>query len=463
MTQYQNGLFIFRRDLRIQDNNTLGLMSKQCKNIYTIFIFTPEQTTDKNKYKSNNCLQFMFGSLHDLNKNLNQYGGKLHYFYGSNEEIIKNIINQINIDLVGFNMDVTPYSIKRDKKIITLCKKHKINIIAENDYYLHKMGVVKTNSGTPYQKYTPYYNTAVKIPFDNIINIKPSIIPFTNANLSHTVSIDYIQQQLLPKLNPSILFNGGRQEGLKVLKNTISQQKNYANTRNDLSKTTSRLSAHIKFGCLSIREVYNAMKSNTEFIKQLYWRDFYANILFHFPKVYGHAMKTQYDKIKWNNNKKWFDAWCNGITGFPIVDAGMRELNTTGFCHNRSRMIVMSFLIKTMLIDWKKGEQYFATKLIDYDPASNNGNIQWVAGSGADSQMYNRIFNPWTQGMNYDTNCDYIKKWIPELKNIPNKDIHHWNVEYLKYNSKINYPKPILDYSSQRNKTLETYKNAIFS
>jgi deoxyribodipyrimidine photo-lyase len=184
-------------------------------------------------------------------------------------------------------------------------------------------------------------------------------------------------------------------------------------------------------------------------------------ILYSFPQVLGHALKPKYDKIKWHHNSSWFKAWCDGETGFPVVDAGMRQLNTTGYMENRSRLIVMSFLIKTLLIDWKHGEKYFATKLTDYDPASNNGNIQWVMGGGADSQPFFRIFNPWSQQEEHDNSCEYIKKWIPELTLLEPKIIHNWETEWKNYKD-IKYPKPICDYSEQKDKCLKMYREALY-
>jgi deoxyribodipyrimidine photo-lyase len=234
--------------------------------------------------------------------------------------------------------------------------------------------------------------------------------------------------------------------------------KNYPRTHNDLSHSTSELSAFIKFGCVSIREVYKTFRSKHDFIRQLFWRDFYANILYSFPYVLGSAMKKNYNKVHWHHNSNWFKKWCDGETGYPVVDAGMRQMNQTGYMHNRARLIVSSFLVKTLLISWEEGEKYFAQKLVDYDPASNNGNWQWTAGSGADSQPYFRIFNPWEQGKNYDPNCEYIKKWVPELKDVPNKDILNWEDTHSEYKD-VKYPKPIVDYKKQKEIALKMYSS----
>ena len=230
---------------------------------------------------------------------------------------------------------------------------------------------------------------------------------------------------------------------------------------NDLNKHTSELSASIKFGCISIREMYYALRSKTALIRQLYWRDFYANVMYEFPRVLGHSLKPKYDKINWHHNSNWFNAWKKGETGYPIVDAGMRQMNTTGYMHNRARLIVASFLVKTLLIDWREGEEYFAQTLTDYDVANNNGNWQWIASSGADSQQFYRIFNPWLQGENFDKDCEYIKKWVPELSTLDPKIIHNWETEWVNHKD-IKYPKPICNYSQQKEKVLKMYKDALY-
>ena len=260
-------------------------------------------------------------------------------------------------------------------------------------------------------------------------------------------------------INKKNNVNGGRKEALKILKN-INSFSNYEKTRDVLSKNTTHLSAYLKFGCISIREVYHVVKNkfgiNDDIIKQLLWRDFYYHVGNEYT-IWGKSMKEKYNKIKWLYNKKHFNKWKNAMTGFPIVDAAMRQLNETGFMHNRGRLIVASFLIKNLQIDWLWGEKYFATQLIDYDPLVNNGNWQWVAGTGTDSQPYFRIFNPWSQSEKHDKDCIYIKKWIPELKNVDNKDIHKWYKTYKNYPN-IKYPTPIIDYKKSREKTIDMYQ-----
>ena len=457
---YENGLFIFRRDLRIIDNNGLNLINSCCKKVYTIFIFTPEQVTSKNKFKSDNAVQFMIESLKDLAHNISQNGGQLYTFFGYNESVIAECIKTWDINVVCYNIDYSPYARERDAAIVKLCEKMKTYVMYSYDYYLLEPEMVVNGSGDTYQKFTPFYQEALKKKVDEPAKMRKMNFSSSSKNPGHSITLENALKKFVGKLNPDILVNGGRPEAIKALKSALKSQAHYHKTHNDLANPTSQLSAYLKFGCISIREAYKAFKSIKDLIRQLFWRDFYANILFAYPRVLGHALKPNYDKIRWHHNEKWFQAWTKGETGFPVVDAGMRQLNSTGYMHNRARLIVASFLIKTLLISWEKGEQYFASKLTDYDPASNNGNWQWTASTGADSQPFFRIFNPMEQGKNYDPECVYIKKWVPELKNVPVKDILKWDTEWTN-NKEAGYFKPICDYKEQKELALKMYK-AIF-
>lgn len=462
--QFENGLFIFRRDFRIVDNNGLNLLNEKCKNIYTVFIFTPEQVGSNNEYKSDNSLQFMIESLQDLEKKIKIAGGHLYTFYGDNEKVITNCISKFNIDVVCYNIDYSPYAKERDAKIVNLCEKMQTYVMYDYDYYLHTPDQIVSGIGKPYVKFTPYYEAALKIKVDQpnqmrILRLTSLKNKKIQTHLTSEISLDKAMNKFT-KINSDILVRGGRDEAIRLLRKAITSQKHYSKTHNHLSENTSLLSAYIKFGCLSIREIYKSFRHNRDFIRQLFWRDFYGQILYNNPKVLGYAMKPSYSKIKWHHNEKWLNAWKNGITGFPIVDAGMRQLNTTGYCHNRARLIVASFLIKTLLIDWRKGEKIFAEKLTDYDPASNNGNWQWCASTGADSQPYFRIFNPWLQQEEHDPDCEYIKKWVPELAELEPKIIHTWYKEWGSH-KEVKYNKPICNYEEQKEKALQMYK-AIF-
>jgi deoxyribodipyrimidine photo-lyase len=450
--EYENGIFLFHRDLRIQDNIGLIQTIKKCKSIYAVFIFTPEQVGSANPYKSNNSVQFMIESLQDLNEQTHK---KLNVFYGNTNKVMKECIKKWNIQYVCFNKDYTPYAIERDDSLSQLCEKMNVKCEMTLDYYMYEPGSIHNSTGQTYQKFTPYYNT--------VKSIKPQLPQsvhtpsFVSSNIpNYSISLQEAMTKFT-KINKNILSQGGRSAGLKVLDSALKTQKHYSKTRDILSIHTSLLSPYIKFGCVSIREVFHKFRTIKDLTRQLIWREFYMNILYSHPHVLGHAMKPNYNKIRWRTNARYLHAWKTGNTGFPIVDAGMRQLNTTGYMHNRARLIVASFLTKTLLIDWREGEQYFAQKLVDYDPASNNGNWQWIASTGADSQPYFRIFNPYNQSAEVDEDAIYIKTWIPELKDIPAKEIHNWDKYHTEY--KIHYPAPIVDYSLQKEKAIEMYSS----
>ena len=445
-------IFIFRRSFRLSDNIGLINALKNSKKVLPIFIFTPEQIK-KNTYKSNNAIQFMIESLNELNKDLKEKKSKLYFFYGKQHKIISKINKEIKIDSVYVNRDYTPYAIKRDKKIKKTCEKNNIKFFEFEDILLRPVGSIKSNDNV-YLKFTPYFRACAKIRVN-----KPIKNLYSNY-FKKKIKCEYKKDiNNFYKFNEHILIRGGRKEALLKL-NKINNFKKYTDKRNILSISTTHLSAYINFGCISIREVYHKFKkklqNNNQLISQLHWRDFYYNICFFHPHVIGKSLKSKYDDIEWDNNSNLFNKWKEGKTGYPVVDACMRELNTTGYMHNRGRLIVASFLVKILLVDWRKGEKYFATQLTDYDVSVNNGNWQWVSGSGADSQPYFRIFNPWLQSKKFDENCEYIKKWIPELSEVKNNDIHKWDLKYNLYN-KV-YIKPIVNYKEKRLNTLKIYK-----
>jgi deoxyribodipyrimidine photo-lyase len=451
----ENGLFLFHRDLRIVDNTGLLALHAICERIYPVFIFTPEQVGKSNSFKSDNAIEFMIQSLGDLSEDIRKQGGRLLFFYGETNMILKNLIKELDIQVIGFNLDYSPYAVDRDKSVMDLCKDEGIALHCRHDYYLHTPGTIMNGSGEPYQKFTPFYNAFPRSSIHSPVREKQ--IHFVNKNiqsLRHQVKLEDMVKYENPRLN----VGGGRKNAIQQLAIAKKNIANYPKTHNLLNHKTSELSAYIKFGCISIREVYDKFKSNREFTRQLIWREFYANILYCFPRVLGAALKPSYNKVRWQSNSAWFKKWCDGQTGYPIVDAGMRQLNATGYMHNRARLITASFLVKTLLISWEKGEQYFAQKLVDYDPASNNGNWQWTAGSGADSQPYFRIFNPWEQTRNYDPECIYIYKWVPELKGVPIEAILSWESSWEEY-KKTDYPKPMVDYKTQKELALKMYRS----
>jgi deoxyribodipyrimidine photo-lyase len=455
-----NGLFVFHRDFRIIDNISLNKLNEICDNIYVVFIFTPEQVTNKNHYKSDNSIQFMIESLKELESDIKSKGGKLIIQYGNSKSVLKKLIEKLDINIVATNRDYTPFAKEREKEYIDVCKSKNIEYVSLNDYYLYEPGsIIVKSTGKAYTKYTPFYEKVSKIGYNKPSKYKK--INFSKSKYSGEYSLHLAEKELI-KVNSEILVKGGRRAALKIL-SKINVFKNYSKERNSLTYSTTELSAYIKFGCVSVREVAEKFRQNNALFRQLIWREFYMQILNDYPYVLKGPLKEQYKGISWSKSIKNLDAWKNGETGFPIVDAAMRQMNTTGYMHNRGRLIVASFLIKTLLINWQEGEKYFATMLTDYDPASNNGNWQWVASTGADSQPYFRIFNPWSQSEEHDPDCEYIKEWIPELKNVENSHIHKWYEYYQEYlkDNKIRYFKPIVDYKLQREKAIEMYKKAL--
>lgn len=444
------GIFLFRRDLRVYDNLGLYHCLNDCDYVYPLFVVHPEQVVH-NPYKSLRSILCMFESLEDLNIQLKN---TLHIVYS--DSIYSTICSFPNITDVYFNIDFTPYSKKRDTDLCSLLKKNNYNVHCYDDLYLLPISKLEKQ----YVKFTPFYNY-----YCNKYKIqKPKELKHLKHQLKVYPSNKFDIHDIKKKINLKPvhkLLCGGRSEGLKQLKNY--NWKSYNSTRNHLTIPTSQLSMYLKYGCLSPREVYHTIQNN-KYRRQLFWRDFYAHITNCHPHVLegqikkssNQPLKTKYTSIYWN--RKYFKEWCKGETGFPIIDACMRQLNTEGYIHNRGRLIVSSFLVKILGIDWKDGERYFAQQLMDYDPMSNNGNWQWIAGTGADSQPYFRIFNPWKQSETHDPDAIYIKTWIHELHNVEPKHIHSW---YKYYDTNI-YKKPIVDYTEQRKKILEKYKS-VFS
>jgi deoxyribodipyrimidine photo-lyase len=442
-------LFIFRRDLRTYDNTSLNLVKNKYpkSDIIPIFIFNKKQIDEnENKFYSKNSAQFLFECLDELDF--------MNYYYTDNEiTILDEIYKKYKFEVIAYNKDYTPYAKKRDDIINQWANNKKIEILSEEDYTLHNMGEITKDNKDPYLKFTPFYKKSILKKPRSLISNKT--FKFIKDNNSKSLSsFDFIR----PKPNKSILVNGGRKNALIILEKLKSGKfDNYDSERDYpyLDKTT-KLSAYIKFGCVSIREIYYTLPLTHGIIRELYWHDFYAIITNYFPYVLtGQSFIKKYEKVKWNDNNDLLEKWKNGLTGFPLVDAAMRQLKICGWMHNRCRMVVASFLVKNLLIDWRKGELHFAKSLVDYDPSSNNGGWQWCASTGTDSQPYFRIFSPTLQMKRFDNNCDYIKKWIPELKDVSNKIILNWETKQY---PNINYPKPIVDVKETSKLFIKTFK-----
>lgn len=451
---YPLSLHLFRRDLRLEDNTALIEALKQSEAVLPCFIFDTRQV-DKNKYKSNNAITFMGNSLKELDAALRAKGGQLYLFHGIAEEVIEALLKAHPIKAVYLNRDYTPFSKKRDEQIKKACAAHHVDFYSYADALLHEPEEVLKSDGKPYTVFTPSLRKALTLSVDSPVKNKYHHYYAKSVKIADTKTLD----ALLHNPNSALFVKGGRKEGIALLKKLTSLTQ-YQRLRDYPEKEmTSRLSAHLKFGTVSVREAHamitQCLGKHHPLINQLHWRDFFTHIGYHFPYVFGHAFHQKYDALTWSTNEAHFKAWCEGKTGFPIVDAGMRELNETGYMHNRVRMIVASFLTKDLHIDWRRGEQYFATQLVDYDPALNNGNWQWSASTGCDAQPYFRIFNPWLQQAKFDPDCVYIKRWVPELKSITNKIIHQRKDHFI-----ANYPMPLVDHAIESAKAKLAYKNA---
>jgi deoxyribodipyrimidine photo-lyase len=470
-------LYLFHRDLRIQDNTTLIHQIKTTESpVVPIFIFTPEQIEKKkNKYFSDNAVQFMCESLHELADEIKKNKGKMLFFKGDNLKVLKAIHKVTPIESVGFNIDYTPYAKKRDQEIKSWCDKNNIICFMKEDYALFDILQGETNKkdNTPYLVYTPFMKHVL-----GELDVRPvdKFKSWAFTKVKDLESISYnIEESSIDKFykpNDKINVHGGRSNTLKIL-SKIDNFKTYAKSRDFLTYKTTFLGASLHFTTCSIREVYHKMESvlgkTSGLIRELVFRDFYMNIIHNFPRVLqgqvkgkNKSYKEEYDNINWSYNKKVFNAWTEGQTGFPVIDAAQRQMNTTGYMHNRCRMITSSFLTKDLHIDWTWGEQYFASKLVDYDPINNSQGWQWSTGNGTDAQPWFRIFNPWTQQKTWDTNAEYIKLWVPELKDVTPNDIHNWfKLEVRDKYLDIKYPVPIVDHDEERKETIKLYKDGL--
>ena len=454
MIYYERSLFIFRRDLRLHDNTALIEALCLSGQVLPCFIFDPRQI-EPHPYQSKPALQFMLQSINDLQQQLQNAGAKLGLYQGLAEQVIRSVFERHQIKAVFINRDYTPFSRQRDDKLAEACQELGLSLHILPDALLTEPEQAIKNDQTPYKVFTAFYNNARQFPV-----ALPQAL--TNKNFLSPAS-DFTVDQLglsLAESKPDVI-QGGRNNALASL-DQLGECSEYLNTRDfPALDATSKLSAHLKFGTCSVREVYYAITaqlgSEHPLLRQLYWRDFFTHIAYHFPQVFGRPFLKKFANLHWDNNRDYFQAWCEGKTGFPIVDAGMRELNATGFMHNRLRMIAASFLVKDLHISWRWGERYFAQHLVDYDPCVNNGNWQWAASTGCDAQPYFRIFNPWLQQQKFDPDCQYIYRWMPELKAFTPKTIHQWD----KKHHGCNYPAPIIDHARESQITKTRFKESI--
>lgn len=418
-------VFWFRRDLRLEDNVALNKALNSGLPVLPIFIFDKNILTDLPRNDAR--VGFIHDSLKTINDKLSSLGKSLKIYFGKPIEVWEQVIKEYEVSTVYINEDYEPYAIVRDSKIKSFLEKKEILFYSFKDHVIHEKNEILKKDGTPYTVYTPYSKKWKEKFYDEGLRLekKPEIENFLSF------------KEKFPELEDI----GFERSPITVKPYDLSQLDNYDEYRNlPAIDATSYLSPHLRFGTISVRQIISKLKPENEvFLNELIWREFFIQILYHFPQVVTNNFKSKYSYIQWRNNEEEYKKWCEGNTGYPLVDAGMRQLNETGYMHNRVRMVTASFLCKHLLIDWKWGEAYFAEKLLDYELASNNGNWQWVAGTGCDAAPYFRVFNPSEQLKKFDRKLEYVKKWVPKVNT-------------------FDYPLPMVDHKFARQRALETYK-----
>jgi deoxyribodipyrimidine photo-lyase len=431
---YKKSIFWHRRDIRIEDNAGLFKALNQSEEVQAIFIFDREilNLLPKNDQR----VLFIHQEIEKLKKVYNDLGSDLVVYFGNPIELIPEIALEHGAQAVFTNRDYEPYATQRDQLLFEKLEKEGIKFIGTKDHVIFEKAEITKDDGKPYTIFTPYSKkwkatlTDIQLeshPMENLLfkliqtEEKSNLVTLESIGFDSTQTVEFPSK----KRNKDIICS-------------------YTENRNfPALNGTSKISLHLRFGTISIRELAReALSLNETFLNELIWRDFYQMIIHWFPHSAKNSFKTQYDRIQWEHNEAHFNAWCEGKTGYPIVDAGMRELNATGFMHNRVRMIVASFLTKHLLLDWRWGEGYFAEKLLDFELASNSGGWQWAAGCGCDAAPYFRVFNPTTQQEKFDKQFEYVKKWVPEF-------------------GTSNYPSPIIDHKFARERVLARFKEAL--
>jgi len=405
MEKKEIAIFWFRRDLRLHDNCALYEALQSGYPVLPIFIFDEEII--KELPENDARISFIYETLNALNIELLKIGSAVKIEKGTVLEVWKNLLENYKIKEVYINKDYEPYAINREAKLKSFLNEKGVAFKAYKDQVIFEAAEIVKNDGLPYTVFTPYKNKWLQQYHQVHIQKFPS----------ETLTAHFLKAAFT---FPNLCDIGFVRSSIKVEPINDSCISNYAKTRDIPSIATSNLSVHLRFGLVSVRALVDfTMKVDATFTNELIWREFFMQIIYHFPKVINENFKSKYNFIQWRNNEAEFKLWCEGKTGYPIVDAGMRQLNATGYMHNRVRMIVASFLIKHLLIDWRWGEAYFAEKLLDYELSANNGNWQWVAGTGCDAAPYFRVFNPLTQQKKFDPDFKYIEKWHPNYKETP--------------------------------------------
>jgi deoxyribodipyrimidine photo-lyase len=429
MSQPKVAIFWFRRDLRLDDN--VGLFNALQSDFPVVPLFIFDDAILENLPKNDARVGFIHETLEKIDLQLKEMGSSLVIKKGKTHEVWQNLLSEFEVQQLHYNKDYEPYAIQRDLAICELLQTKNIKSFGHKDQVIFEESEITKADGLPYTIYTPFKNKWLE-KFSRIQ-------PIQNFDSSVYYFNFYKNQYRFPTLAEI----GFEESAIKVKPYNLSQIANYHETRDfPALDSTSYLSPHLRFGLVSIRKLAVwASQKNAVFLSELIWREFFMQILFHFPKVVSNNFKPAYDGIEWNNNEADFKRWCSGTTGYPMVDAGMRQLNETGYIHNRVRMVVASFLCKHLLINWQWGEAYFAEKLLDYDLSANVGNWQWAAGTGCDAAPYFRVFNPEIQLKKFDEKGIYIRKWIPEFD--------------------LGYEKPMIEHSFARDRAIATYKKGI--
>ncbi len=474
--KYETSLVWFRRDLRDYDHAALYHGLKSSHAVYCVFIFDTD-ILEKLNNKADRRVEFIWHSLLELKAALQKKGGDLIVRVGRAVLEIPYIADQLNVQAVFTNHDVEPSAIARDTEVAQALSAKNINFHPFKDHVIFEKEEVLSQAGKPYGVFTPYKNMWLKTVNDFYLKAYPVDLYVGSLKKPEDKNALFFQMPSLADIGfeetnlTQMRLPTGMSGGLSLFEDFVTRMANYQEARNfPAVKGVSYLSVHLRFGTISVRHLarvaIQAENSGAQsWLSELIWRDFYSQILFHHPRVAeGRAFKAEFEYLPFPNNTRLFNAWCEGKTGYPLVDAAMRQLNQTGFMHNRLRMVTASFLVKDLLIDWRWGEQYFAEKLIDFDLSANNGGWQWAASTGCDAQPWFRIFNPITQSEKFDPQGKFIRKYLPELKQCNDKEIHApWLISPLRLQSLAlrmgeNYPAPIVDHAEQRKLALALYQ-----
>lgn len=470
--QYEKSLVWFRRDLRDFDHAALYHALKTSSQVFCIFVFDTE-ILDLLVNKQDRRVEFIWESVKELKAALQAKGGDLIVMYGKARELIPMYALQANIHAVFSNRDYEPSAVARDAQVAAILAQNNIEFHSFKDQVLFEKDEVLSLSNKPYSVFTPYKNAHLKklddfylkpYPVDSYIHNYAKVAP---SNLINLESMGFVRTNLADMRLPT-----GMSGGAELFADFEDRMHQYKDARNfPAVKGVSYLSVHLRFGTVSVRHLARQARNHANagsqtWLSELIWRDFYFQILHHHPQVAaGKAYKAEFENLPFPNDIALFKAWCEGKTGYPLIDAAMRQINSTGFMHNRLRMVVASFLVKDLLIDWRWGERYFAEHLIDFDLSANNGGWQWAASTGCDAQPWFRIFNPITQSEKFDPAGKFIRKYVPEIANCSDEEIHKpWQMSSIRQQSSgviigTNYPAPIIDHAAQRALALNLYKS----